>query len=365
MEDPILIRPSILARLALITITGALIFSSSAGAQEQFSVEWKDCRLSVSAQQALFSQVLTQVARQTGIRLKGLEELQGRGSIAFSNVPLRQGLENLLSDFTYVIINEPSCTDGASQATVEVFGREAPAPGDFSSDPTFSSVPTGRAAAKRPRTGMGDAAGNKNKVVKKTTAPDEEEQRLRNALLDSDPDVRTEALDKLAARPGNAALDTLLSAAQSDDPTMRQRGLELLSQSTQADPATVLPAFSEALKDEDPNVQALAVRTLVTQGGSAGIELLRQAFGAADPFVKTLIVESLGSMPDAIPLLQEASTDPDESIRNSASALLEQAISEEDEATAVTSPGDVKTAPSSPPPSVDRTQNPARPPGGS
>jgi hypothetical protein len=330
---------------------------SSAAAQGKFNVEWKDCRLTVSAEQASLSQILTDVARKTGIRVTGLEELPERGSFAFSKVPLGQGLDNLLSGLSYAITNEPSCADSAA-TTVVVFGRKSSPPDDS------SSVSTDRAFAKSKKNAVGDAARTKNEQAKKTAASDEEEHRLRDALLDSDPNVRTEALDRLAKRLGNKSLDTLLSAAASDDSALRQRGLELLSQSTEADPAAVLPAFSEALKDEDPNVRALAVQTLATQGGSDGIELLRQAFSAADCSVKALIVETLGSTADAIPLLQEASTDSDESIRNSASALLQEAISEEDDADAVTSPVNGTTAPSPPPRSVDRTQNPARPPGG-
>lgn len=349
-------RSSFHLRLPFMIIAWVVVFSSSAAAQGQFTVEWKDCRLSVSADRVSLSQIVTEVARKTGIRVMGLEELQERGSFAFSKVPLGQGLDNLLSGFSYAITNEPSCGDSAA-TTVVVFGRKSSPPDDS------SSVPTGRASAKSKRNAVGDAGSDNNKKTKKTTAPDEVEQRLRDALLDSDPNVRTEALDRLAKRLGNKSLDTLLSAATSDDSALRQRGLELLSQSTEADPATALPAFSEALKDEDPNVQALAVRTLATQGGPDGIELLRQAFGAADSSVKAEILETLGSTPEAIPLLQEASTDSDEAISTSASTLLQEAISEEDDANAATSPVDATPASSSPPPSVERTQSPAPHPG--
>jgi HEAT repeat protein len=191
----------------------------------------------------------------------------------------------------------------------------------------FSSVPARRAAVEsNQRTEVDYAGSDKNSEATKTTAPDQEdEQAFRNALLDSDPDVRTVALDKLAERPGSETVDTLLSAARSNDPTLRRHGLELLSQSAEADHATVLLVLGDAAKDKDPEVQAVAVQALVSQGGPDAIELLRQAFGAADPSVKALMLENLGSTPAAIPLLQQASSDSDESIRRSASVLLQEA----------------------------------------
>jgi HEAT repeat protein len=186
-----------------------------------------------------------------------------------------------------------------------------------------------RDAARGNGTVVEDTGSDKNKEAKAIAAADEDEQALRKALLDPDPAVQAEALQKLAERPGSEALDALLSAARSKDPTLRLQGLELLSQSTKADRETVLSVLGEALQDKDPDVREFTVQTLVTEGGSDGIDLLRQAFHDADVSLKTMIVESVGSTPDAVPILEEASSDSDESISTTASALLQEAKQQE------------------------------------
>jgi HEAT repeats len=307
---------------ALCLVLRILVCPPSAFAQKM-KVEWKNQRLSVSAREVPLSEILIEISRQTGIEVGGLEELHGQAVEDFSSLPLREGLEKLLSGRNYAIINKPSCANCASQVWVVVFGKGDGLP------PDFSFTPIRRDAAGGNRTGVEDTGSDKNKEAKAIAAADEDEQTLRKALLDPDPAVQAEALQELAERPGIEALDALLSAARSKDPTLRLQGLELLSQSTKADRETVLSVLGEALQDKDPDVQEFTVQTLVTEGGSDGIDLLRRAFHDADVSLKTMIVDSLGSTPDAVPLLEEASSDSDESISTSAAALLEEAKQQE------------------------------------
>jgi hypothetical protein len=314
-------RSLALSAFALCLALRVLVCPPSAFAQK-INVEWKNQRLSVSAREVPLSEILSEISRQTGIEVGGLEELHGKVVEDFSSLPLREGLEKLLSGRNYAIINKPSCPNCASQVWVVVFGRGDGLP------PDFSFTPMRRDAASGNRT-VEDTGSDKNKEAKAIAAGDEDEQALRKALLDPDPAVQAEALQKLAERPGSEALDDLLSAARSKDPTLRLQGLELLSQSTKADRETVLSVLGEALQDKDPDVQEFTVQTLVTEGGSDGIDLLRRAFHDADVSLKTMIVESVGSTPDAVPLLEEASSDSDESVSTSAAALLEEAKQQE------------------------------------
>ena len=313
-----------LAIFALFIIVRTVVFSSSAFAQTQARVEWKAGRLSVSAEMAPLSEIVAEVARRTGIEVQGHENLQEKASVHFSDAPLVEGLENLLSGLNYTIMNKPLCPSCPSQVRVVIFGRGASLSHDL------SSPPTPRAAATSKRTGGNSTVSDINQEAAETAPPLEDIQKLRNALRDSDPNVRQDALDKLAERLPSQSVDTLQSMVKNSDyPTaVRLQALEFLSQGVHADQATVLSALGDALQDKDAEVQAFAIQTLASQG-SEGIDALRQAFGAADPSVKAMIVESVGSTPEAVPLLKDASSDSDESIRDSASALLEAANAQE------------------------------------
>ena len=53
------------------------------------------------------------------------------------------------------------------------------------------------------------------------------------------------------------------------------------------------------------------------------MDLLRQAFSDLDSALKTMVIENIGSRPDAVPLLMEASQDSIESVREAARVWLD------------------------------------------
>lgn len=101
---------------------------SSASAQEPFTVEWQDALLSVSAKAAPFAALLSQVARLTGLEIRGLTGLQATVDVEFSRLPLREGLKRLLAPVNSVIFEEPCCGGGTRPALVFVSSREASSP---------------------------------------------------------------------------------------------------------------------------------------------------------------------------------------------------------------------------------------------
>ena len=105
-----------------------LLLISPASAQEPFTVEWKEARLSVSAKAAPIVSLLGEVARLTGLEIRGLAGLQATVDVRFSRLPLREGLKRLLAPVNSVIFEEPCCDGGTRPSLVFVFNRQGPLP---------------------------------------------------------------------------------------------------------------------------------------------------------------------------------------------------------------------------------------------
>jgi hypothetical protein len=101
-------------------------FGSIALAQSAVVVEWKDERLSVTAEKASLSQVLREVAGKTSIVIRGLDMLQEEVSVSFSRRTLREGLGRLLDQVDHVVTEEVSPEGEWRPAYVLIFRRGAP-----------------------------------------------------------------------------------------------------------------------------------------------------------------------------------------------------------------------------------------------
>ena len=125
-------NPGTLTRRSGTLVISAFLFVnlliSSASAQEPFTVEWKEARLSVSARAAPFASLLSEVARLTGFEIRGLAGLQATVDVEFSRLPLREGLKRLLVPVNSVIFEEPCCGGGTRPSLVFVFERQGPSP---------------------------------------------------------------------------------------------------------------------------------------------------------------------------------------------------------------------------------------------
>jgi hypothetical protein len=152
-----------------------------------------------------------------------------------------------------------------------------------------------------------------------------DEAALREAVLSSDSTVATVALQNLTKLDPALAEDTLADAAKSDQPMTRLKALQLLDQACQADEDTVFSGLNEALRDPDPGVKVYAVQALAARGVPKAINYLRQAFRDFDLNLRMIAIEAVAQNEEGLPLLQDATTDADESVRTKASFLLAQA----------------------------------------
>lgn len=319
----------------LSAIIFTILLSSPAFAQPPIKVEWKVGRLSVSAERIPLSSVLREVARQTGVEIQGLEELQQEVFVDFSNVSLCDGLESLLSHVDHAIVDNASRHGITRPTLVVIFSRGPTARQDLivskgalkATNPLAAEALQGSAIVEEAEA-EGQTDQQKQLGALQSAATQGDEETLRKAILDPDPLVQGTALEALAQKDRQGAIDILLSAAKSDQSGQRLEALQRLDQSGLADQATVLPLLREALGDQDPSIRGYAVQSLAARGGADVMSYLRQALRDQDPSVRLMVIGNVAQKDEGLPLLQEALSDPDESVRTSASTLLEQAVSE-------------------------------------
>lgn len=101
------VRATILL-LAVCVVSSALAKppAGADSAPSRFKVVWKESRLSVTADRASLSQVLGEIAKQTGIEIRGGQALMREVSATFSRVSLREGLNQLLGPMNYALLEK-------------------------------------------------------------------------------------------------------------------------------------------------------------------------------------------------------------------------------------------------------------------
>jgi HEAT repeat protein len=296
-------------------------------------VEWKNGKVSVDVEGAPLSQVIQEVARKTGTGVIGLSALQGVVYVHFKDLDLAQAFQELLWEANYALINRmPSRLGNASgPALLVVFGGEGSELPLLSMDALASA---GRKAERLPQappvpaTEEAKTAQEKRLAAVAAASSSGDMGELLKALSDADPLVQAAALNALTQRDPSAATEALVKEAKSDKPLQRLQALQHLDQSGLADDATLLPLLHDAMSDSDPEVSSYAIRTLGDRGGSVAVDYLRQAFSSPDPATRLLVLEGIGDQPEGISLLQQALSDPDESVRASAAMWLQKQASD-------------------------------------
>jgi hypothetical protein len=289
-------------------VTFALVEIPSASFQAGTEVKWSRGQLSVTAEKVPLSEILQAIVSQTGIEIVGLEELQEEVSVHLSDLTLREGLQRLLARVNYLLVERVTPKEGTRPILAVILGGR----GTSSSQKVVNLV-----------VGPG---GDSRKGL---SATEDTEQTLRKARSDPDPTSQATALDLIAERDVQNAVPALVEGTKSSVPEVRLRALDLLA-SSQADEQTIVSALGSAVSDEDAQVKRYAIRSLAQRRAPEGLGYLRAALSDPDPGIRMLAIDNIFRfVPTAkgIPLLQEAAgTDPNESVRSTASSLLEEAL---------------------------------------
>ena len=312
-------------------LTLVLLGASAARAESTIKVDWNKGRLSVSAENAELSQVLREVAHQTGIKIRGSQDVQQRVSMHLSEVSLEKGLKALLDGVDYAVLGDISSPEKARSAQVVVFAWLAPPDSNSNraagANAASNSVQKARATVVRGRVGSEAEETSQEKAMAavEAAAAKGDLEALSKAVLSSDPAVQSQAFEELSKLNPQAALDAISNALKSDEPAERLQALQLLDQSEQADNDVVVSAMGQALNADDTSIKDYAIQALARRGGSQEMDLLRQAMGDPDPGVRLMVLESVGQQTEALPLLQQAVHDSDPSVSAAANQLLKAA----------------------------------------
>jgi HEAT repeat protein len=285
-------------------------------------VEWKEGRLSVSAEGAPLSRVLHEVARRIGMEICGLEGLHEPVSVHFAALPLQEGLQQL--SLNSLIVWKTFPQRAAQPVRAIVFGKRTPSPRGAL---LRRAMPSEEGPKVQGESGMEEEQDERLKALH-TFAQQSNEAALQQALFDPDPTIQEAAFTLLAEQDHQRAIAALVDATTSDQPEVRLQALHLLHQTDQVDEETVSSALGAALADADPTVKEAAIQALADRGGADTLGALRQAFHDPDPSIRILALEHAAQQDQGLPLLQEALADEDEIVRSVAFSRLQQAIAE-------------------------------------
>jgi HEAT repeat protein len=289
-------------------------------AQTSFAVRWEGEALSVTAEKSPLSQVLKEVADRTGAEIQGLEELQAEVSVRFSELHLREGLEKLLAEVNYLILEGTTPQGDVRPTLVLVFGRSE------------SSALHARGEVEEPVSREGVGSIEKRLKELHAAALEGNVEALRQAMSDPNPTIQSTALDLLAERDRQGTVSLLVDGTKSKHAEVRFRALELLNNNSQADERTIISALREAVAGEDTATKSYAIRALAERGGSDAVGYLRQALHDSDPSVRMVAIDQIvRAMPadQRLLLLQEAAQDQDATVRSAASTWLEEGVTDQ------------------------------------
>ena len=163
------------------------------------------------------------------------------------------------------------------------------------------------------------SCGALNQEATPTEAGNEPAKFAEKAVAGSDnagARMKQQEADALAAEASSRTGEIDQTAAEQTDDA--RANLQVIDA---GDPAN-LPVFRRAINDKDPAMREAAIQALAGQG-PVSLDLLREAFQDSDPKMRLMVVESIGSVPEASVILQEASGDADAAVREAAQRALD------------------------------------------
>jgi hypothetical protein len=267
----------------------AVLAPTSTAAGPTLAVDWTRERLSVAAEEVPLADALREVARRTGLQVRGAEILADSVTIRFSGLPLSEALRRLLARVDHVLVEEMPAHADARPLLALFVGR-------------------------RPFAGPGSSRPEGDEVATTEDAPGE---RLDRFLAASDPAVRRWAVERLGDVGDQWALSRVLAALRDQDAGVRESALGALGQ---YGPVAVESLTGLLERDTSPEVRAAALGVLGQVGGPVVAHWVRGMLDDPDPRIRLAAVKALGQAggPDATEALRTAVADRDQGVRAAA-----------------------------------------------
>lgn len=254
------------SRWLAVCVAAALPVSSAAA--ERYVIAVSGGKLTVSLRARPLTKVLDQLATRSGVAIvvEGLEER--RVTAEFKDLPLDQGLRELLKDVDAFFFYGTSKGAGAALQVVWVY-----APGRGKG---LQPVPPDSWASTK---------------------------ELEEQMADRDASMRSDAVEGLIERKGNRALDVVLKALKDEDEQVRMRAMYGAFNSGLELPVDTLVS---ALKDSSRHVRFLALDSAADR--PEGRTLAEAALSDPDIHVRTRAREILGPVTPASPQVSPQKT---------------------------------------------------------
>ncbi len=253
-------------------MTALFVWALAATAHTQsFKVEWAVDRISVAASGAALPAVLAEVGRQANIRFVGLDRIAATLDADVQSALLLDALETLLAGVNYVM-SRPAPDQTDARLVVWLHPRTAGVPVTGSAAAELEDAPAA------PPPASVDVQGS---------------ALLENLVKTEEPQIRLQALQKLAARDEYETLTLQLieSALEDPDAAVRSEAFELLG--AQVAEGKVLERIDALLAHPNPAVRLTAVSSLRARTGDEVTRLLNRALADDDSAVRIIAEELL------------------------------------------------------------------------
>ena len=284
---------------ALAVVSGARPARAQAvepGTAANFHLQWRDERLTLASRSAPLTAVLAELARQSGLRIDGLEQLAVATSVDLERERLLPALDLLLADFNFALVGAAGGGDSATRRTVLYIRGRADTTRMTATPSSEAEPPVDTTDTTGPSDGARPLSSDQQQVM----------QLAEAGLFDI----------------SNPA-DVLAASAKSANALVRVQALQALAiQGTSASSRLL----DEALDDADPLVRSTALGLLIRTAGADAITRLGDLLQRDDPAVRSAAVMALGerSDPEATFQLQRALTSSDDVVRDLAAGFLRQ-----------------------------------------
>jgi hypothetical protein len=198
-------------------------------------VEWKQGRLGVRAEQASLSQVLGEIARRTGLEIRGKVAANRKVSAAFSNVSLREGLHKLLGPTNYALLEKgaPSVGGAPTPFALVLLPQGVGTSAEVKTEPKPADPASnkGTAASGKDQAPQltGGATQPPDNQAAAATAPDDSSQRGNEPAADAIISAEANPGGAQAAQTGAAQQGVNGAAPVKVPPALPNEGVSLTS----------------------------------------------------------------------------------------------------------------------------------------
>ena len=266
--------------------------------------------LTLDVHEALLSDLIEEIARQSGLVLEGQTSLIERITAQFQQMRLDEALRVVLDGQSYALEYSLVAGDGGGLGRIptrlRIFRREGgsrassgPANHEDQANLGNVSIDLPRLAAVLEGPDDGDGQFDKWDAIEALGESGQAEGALpllRFALADQDEDVRQAAVEALATLGGAGAAEALEIALRDQESWIREEAIEAL-EAIGGDRAA--QSLVVALQDEDADLREQAVEALGELGGPTALQLLEYAWAAdSDDAVRTAAAEWLEVLRD-------------------------------------------------------------------